>query len=69
VSPRSNADFTSATKDVKRLIDELKKEEIDGLIVDIRGNGGGHLSEATALSGLFINNINWIFIFSSHCCI
>ena len=56
VSPRSNADFTSATKDVKRLIDELKKEEIDGLIVDIRGNGGGHLSEATALSGLFINN-------------
>lgn len=49
-------DYTSTTKDVKRLIDELKQKGIDGLIVDLRNNGGGHLTEATALSGLFIDN-------------
>ena len=49
-------DYTSTTKDVKRLIGELEEEGIDGLILDLRGNGGGHLTEATALSGLFIDN-------------
>ncbi|NIL93515.1 MAG: hypothetical protein GTO71_03510 [Woeseiaceae bacterium] len=49
-------DFTSTTKDVKRLIAELEKQGIDGLIIDLRNNGGGHLTEATALSGLFIDN-------------
>jgi len=54
----SNGDknYTSTTKDVKRLIAELEEEGIDGLIIDLRGNGGGHLTEATALSGLFIDN-------------
>lgn len=51
-----DTNFTSVTKDVKRLIGELKDEGIDGLIIDMRGNGGGHLTEATALSGLFIDN-------------
>ena len=49
-------DYTSTTKDVRRLIKELEGEGIDGLIVDLRNNGGGHLTEATALSGLFIDN-------------
>jgi carboxyl-terminal processing protease len=49
-------DYTSTTKDVKRLIAELEEQGIDGLIMDLRGNGGGHLTEATALSGLFIEN-------------
>ena len=49
-------DYTSTTKDVKKHIDELEKQGIDGLIVDLRNNGGGHLTEATALSGLFIDN-------------
>jgi carboxyl-terminal processing protease len=49
-------DFTSTTRDVKRLIGELENQGIDGLIMDLRGNGGGHLTEATALSGLFIDN-------------
>jgi carboxyl-terminal processing protease len=49
-------DFTSTTRDVKRLIDELEEQGIDGLVMDLRGNGGGHLTEATALSGLFIDN-------------
>ena len=49
-------DYTSTTKDVKRLIAELEEQGIDGLIIDLRDNGGGHLTEATALSGLFIDN-------------
>jgi carboxyl-terminal processing protease len=53
---RGDKNFTSTTKDVRRLIGELEKEGIDGLIIDLRGNGGGHLTEATALSGLFIDN-------------
>ncbi len=54
----SNGDknYTSTTKDVRRLIAELEAEGIDGLVMDLRGNGGGHLTEATALSGLFIDN-------------
>jgi len=54
----SNGDknYTSTTKDVKRLISELEDQGIDGLIIDLRNNGGGHLTEATALSGLFIDN-------------
>jgi carboxyl-terminal processing protease len=54
----SNGDknYTSTTKDVKRLIGELEEQGIDGLVLDLRGNGGGHLTEATALSGLFIDN-------------
>ncbi|MEJ2603728.1 MAG: carboxy terminal-processing peptidase [Gammaproteobacteria bacterium] len=47
--------FTSTTRDVEKLIAELEEEGIDGLIVDLRNNGGGHLTEATALSGLFID--------------
>ncbi len=54
----SNGDknYTSTTKDVKRLIRELEEQGIDGLVIDLRNNGGGHLTEATALSGLFIDN-------------
>ena len=53
---RGDKNFTSTTKDVKRLIEDLEEEGIDGLVIDLRGNGGGHLTEATALSGLFIDN-------------
>jgi carboxyl-terminal processing protease len=49
-------DYTSTTKDVKRLIGELETQGIDALVIDLRNNGGGHLTEATALSGLFIDN-------------
>ncbi|MEM9057909.1 MAG: S41 family peptidase, partial [Pseudomonadota bacterium] len=50
-------DYTSTTSDVRRLVKELIEEEnIDGLVIDLRGNGGGHLSEATALTGLFIED-------------
>ena len=49
-------DYASTTKDVKKLIEELEEQGIDGLVIDLRDNGGGHLTEATALSGLFIDN-------------
>lgn len=48
--------YTSTTRDVKRLIGELQEQGIDGIVMDLRSNGGGHLTEATALSGLFIDN-------------
>ena len=53
---RGEADYVSTTRDVERLIRELEDENVDGLVIDLRGNGGGHLSEATSLSGLFIDN-------------
>jgi carboxyl-terminal processing protease len=53
---RGEKDFVSTTRDVRRLIGELEGENVDGLVIDLRGNGGGHLSEATALSGLFIES-------------
>lgn len=53
---RGEKDFVSTTRDVRRLIGELGTEDVDGLVIDLRGNGGGHLSEAMALSGLFIED-------------
>lgn len=49
-------EFRSTARDVRKIIDKLEAEGIDGIVMDLRNNGGGHLSEATALSGLFINN-------------
>ena len=46
--------FTSATRDVARLIVKLKKEKVDSLLVDLRNNGGGSLNEAIELTGLFV---------------
>jgi len=53
---RGDSDYRSTTRDVRRLIRELEDEGIDGLIIDLRGNGGGALAEATALTGLFIDS-------------
>ena len=52
---RGDEDYTSTSRDVARLLEEFKQEGIDGLVIDLRQNGGGHLSEATELSGLFID--------------
>jgi len=46
--------FRSTTRDVRKLIASLEAEDIDGLVIDLRGNGGGSLAEATSLTGLFI---------------
>ncbi len=51
---RGDDDFRSTTRDVRRLLDELVAESVDGLIIDLRNNSGGALQEANALTGLFI---------------
>ena len=49
-------DYRSTTRDVKRLLEELANEGgIDALVLDLRGDGGGYLPEATGLTGLFID--------------
>ena len=51
---RGEEDFKSSTRDVRNLLEELKEEEVDAVVVDLRNNGGGSLSEANQLVGLFI---------------
>ncbi len=48
-------DYRSTTRDVQRLIDELRKDGAESLIMDLRQNGGGYLPEAESLTGLFID--------------
>jgi carboxyl-terminal processing protease len=48
-------DYRSTTRDVQRLIGELRKDGADVLIMDLRANGGGYLPEAESLTGLFID--------------
>ncbi len=47
-------DYKSTTRDVKKLLSELQKEKVDGVVIDLRNNGGGSLQEATELTSLFI---------------
>jgi len=47
-------DYKSTTNDVKKILEQLKTENIDGVIVDLRYNGGGSLKEAIDLTSLFI---------------
>ncbi|MFQ5865217.1 MAG: carboxy terminal-processing peptidase [bacterium] len=51
---RGEKDYKSTTRDVRRLLFDLNREEIDGLVIDLRQNGGGSLQEAIELTGLFI---------------
>jgi len=53
-SARGDKDYSSTTRDTKKIIDELKAENVDGIVVDLRRNGGGSLVEAVSLTGLFI---------------
>jgi carboxyl-terminal processing protease len=46
--------YNNLSKDVKKEIAKLKEQQVEAIIVDLRGNGGGSLSEATLLTGLFI---------------
>ncbi len=51
---KGDKDFKSATRDVARLLEELKKDKVDTVLVDLRNNGGGSLNEAVELTSLFI---------------
>ncbi|WP_020653132.1 carboxy terminal-processing peptidase [Massilia niastensis] len=52
---KGDKDFRSATRDVARILGELKKEKVDNVLIDLRNNGGGSLIEAIELTGLFID--------------
>ncbi len=52
---RDEPDYRSATRDVSKLITELKAEKVDGIVIDLRNNGGGSLAEAVELTGLFVD--------------
>ena len=53
-SGRGDGSYKTTTRDVSRLIDELKQEGVEGIVIDLRNNGGGSLEEAKTLTGLFI---------------
>ncbi len=52
---RNPNDFTSATRDIARLLAQFKIDGVDGVVMDLRNNGGGSLDEAVELTGLFID--------------
>lgn len=47
-------EYKSTTRDVRKLLTELQEEKVDGVVIDLRNNGGGSLQEATELTSLFI---------------
>ncbi|BCB25358.1 tail-specific protease [Sulfurimicrobium lacus] len=51
---KGNQDFKSAARDVARLLGELKQEKVDAVLIDLRNNSGGSLTESIELTGLFI---------------
>lgn len=53
---KGEAKYRSTSEDVKKLVQNLLEIGIDALVIDLRGNGGGLLTEATALTGLFIDD-------------
>ena len=53
---RGDKDYKSTASDVKKIVEELDEVGIDAIVMDLRGNSGGLLDEATALTGLFIDN-------------
>ena len=52
---KGDKDYKSATRDVAKLLEELKKDKVDSVLIDLRNNGGGSLDEAVELTGLFID--------------
>lgn len=53
---RGDPDYRSTTRDVARLLTELQHDGVEGIVIDLRDNGGGSLQEAHALTGLFIES-------------
>ena len=52
---KGDKDFKSTTRDVRNLLKELSNEKVDGIVLDLRNNGGGSLNESTTLTDLFID--------------
>ena len=53
---KGDEDFKSTSRDVEKLLQELQKENVDGVVIDLRNNGGGSLREANDTVGLFIKH-------------
>lgn len=51
---RGDSNYRSTTRDVQRLLEQLKRDKVDGIVIDLRRNGGGSLKEVVQLTGLFI---------------
>ena len=51
----NDGDYVSASRDVARLLAQFRAQKVDGVVMDLRNNGGGSLSEAVELTGLFID--------------
>ena len=51
-----NGDYASATRDVARILGRFRQDGVDGIVLDLRNNGGGSLNEAVELTGLFIDS-------------
>jgi len=51
---KRDPEYKSTTRDVYKLLSELREEQVDGIVLDLRNNGGGSLHEATMLTDLFI---------------
>ncbi|MCY4266079.1 MAG: carboxy terminal-processing peptidase [Gammaproteobacteria bacterium] len=51
---QGDENYKSSTRDVKAILEDLKEQQVDSVVVDLRNNGGGSLSEANQLIGLFI---------------
>ena len=52
---RGDKNYASATRDVARMLADFRAQKVDGVVLDLRGNGGGSLNEAVELTGLFID--------------
>ena len=50
---KGDKNYKSASRDVAELLEQLKKDKVDGVLIDLRNNGGGSLKEAVDLTGLF----------------
>lgn len=53
---RGDEDFRSTTRDVRKILEDFKRQQVDAVVLDLRYNGGGSLDEAIDLTGLFIDN-------------
>ncbi len=53
---KNKPDYKSTSRDVKKILAELRKEGVEGIVLDLRNNGGGALDEAVKLTGLFISD-------------
>ncbi len=63
---QNKPDYKSTSKDVREILAELKKEGVEGIVLDLRNNGGGALEEAVKLTGLFIPEGPVVQVKNSH---